>query len=99
MIRGLRKAREPDEKRTEVYWLRLCPKAQPTMDYEVGYFDDQPSRIPMVGEEIVGPDDMGSFWVHHVIYNYEYGFVHPPRVMVVARWNRPEHAGTLMGMG
>lgn len=99
MIRGLSKAQEPEQKRVGVYQLRICPQGQPTSDHEVGYFDDQPPRIPMIGEQITGPDDFGSFWVHDVIYDYEGGFAAPPHVMVVARWNHPKNAGTLRGVG
>lgn len=70
------------------YRLRICPFGQPTSDYMVGTSRDS-LPIPRVGEEVKGPDDFGSFYVHDVIYTFTRGFYFPPEVFVIARHNRP----------
>lgn len=58
------------------------------MDLRWGQADPSPyfvptPRIPIVGEMIVGPDDIGARVVTHVRFVYSSGFYFPPTSVVV----------------
>lgn len=42
-------------------------------------------RVPNVGERIMGPDDMGSFEIIEVLWDFAHGFSWAPMPVVVAR--------------